>query len=276
MIDSLIAIVLAAALSSGLGLLIARTTTGIDIWTLPSMRRLPRSVDGLAAMSGIALVILAFAALPWPLHPASNQAWVGHPALLLALIEGAFLAPVFAGLLASSPLAARAAMREAQVNAAGRLALWVAAGSVLWGGVGWTGLDVLGRIVLFVVGGAACAAAAGLGPFAPDASLSPSGAEEGLDESERWLAQMARHMRAGLMLTFFVISVVPGPKVVQPIIALIIAIAIGAVLVAGLRQVQQTLPRLTLHATVRWCLWRMLPVAVVASAYLELVAGIRG
>lgn len=276
MIDSLIAIVLAAALSSSLGLLIARTTTGIAIWTLPLVRRLPRSVDGLAATAGIVLVILAFAALPWPLHPASDHAWVGHPALLLALIEGAFLAPVFAGLLASSPLAARAVMREAQVNAAGRLALWVAAGSSLWGGAGWTGLDVLGRIVLFVVGGVACAAAAGLGPFAPDTSLSPSGAEEGLDESERWLAHMARHMRAGLMLTFFVISVVPGPKVVQPIIALMIAVAIGAVLVAGLRQVQRTLPRLTLHATVRWCLWRMLPIALAASVYLEVVAGVRG
>lgn len=276
MIDSLIAIVLAAALSSGLGLLIARTTTGIDIWTLPSMRRLPRSVDGLAAMSGIALVILAFAALPWPLHPASNQAWVGHPALLLALIEGAFLAPVFAGLLASSPLAARAAMREAQVNAAGRLALWVAAGSVLWGGVGWTGLDVLGRIVLFVVGGAACAAAAGLGPFAPDASLSPSGAEEGLDESERWLAQMARHMRAGLMAMFFVVSVAPGPEAVQPGVGLMLVLALVAVFIAGVRQAQHTLPRLTLHATVRWCLWRMLPIALAASVYLEVVARVGG
>lgn len=274
--DILIAIVLAVALSSGLGMLIARTVTRVDIWTLPAVRRLPQSVDGFAAMGCIVLVILAFAVLPWPLHPASDHAWVGHPALLLALIEGAFFAPVFAGLLASSPLAARAVMREAQVNAAGRLALWVAAGNALWGSAGWTGLEVLGRIILFIVGGMAVVAAAGLGPFAPDTSLSPSGAEEDLDESERWLAHMARHMRAGLMLTFFVISVVPGPKVVQPIIALIIAIAIGAVLVAGLRQVQQTLPRLTLHATVRWCLWRMLPVAVVASAYLELVAGIRG
>lgn len=272
MIEILLAIVLAAATAFGLSVLIARTVTGADIWTLPASRRLPQSVDGFAAMACIALVILAFAALPWPLHPAGNDVWVGHPVVLWALVEGAFLAPVFAGLLAPSPLAARAVMREAQVNAAGRLALWVAAGASLWGGAGWTGLEAVGRVVLFIVGGVAVAAAAGLGPFAPDTSLSPSGAEEGLDENERWLSHVARHMRAGLMLAFFVVSVVPRPEVVQPGIALMIAIAIGAVLLAGLRQVQRTLPRLTLHTTVRWCLWRLLPVALVASVYLELVA----
>lgn len=272
MIDVFVAVALAAALASGLGILVAQTMTEVGIWTLPSARRLPQSIDGWAAVACIVLVILAFAALPWPLHPASDHGWVGNPALLWALIEGAFLAPVFTGLLAPSPLAARAAMREAQVNAAGRLALWVAAGSSLWGSAGWTGLEVLGQIVLFVVGGATVVAAAGLGPFAPDTSLSPSGAEEGLDADERWLAHVARHMRAGLMLAFFVVSVVPGQEVVQPGIASMIAIALLAILITGLRWVQRTLPRLTLHATVQWCLRRMLPVALVASVYLELVA----
>jgi hypothetical protein len=271
-VDILIAIGLAFVMASGLSILIARTMTGVSIWSVSSMRGFPQSIDGWAALVCMVLVVLAFAALPWPFHPANGRAWVGHPAVIGGLIEGAFLVPVFAGLLAPSPLAARAVVREAQVNSAGRLALWVAAGSLLWGDAGWTGLEVLGRVVLFVAGAATVAAAAGLGPFAPDASLSPSGAEEGLDERERWLAHAARQMRASLALALFVVSVVPGAEAVQPGIALIITIALFAVLIVGLRRARQTLPRLTLHATVHWCLWRALPVALIASVYLDLVA----
>jgi hypothetical protein len=279
--DILIAIGLACVMASGLSLLIARAITGVNIWSAPSVRHFPRSIDGWTALVCIVLVILAFAVLPWPLHPAGDQSWVGHPVLIGGLVEGAFLVPAFAGLLASSPLAARAVSRETQVNSAGRLALWVASGSLLWGDVGWTGLEVLGRIVLFVAGAVAVSAAAGLGPFVPDASLSPSGAEEGLDAHERWLAYTARHMRASLALALFVVGVVPGAEVVQPGIASVIAIALFVVLIVGLRRARRTLPRLTLHAAVRWCLWRVLPVALIAIVYLELVArgqgsGVRG
>lgn len=274
--DIIIAIGLALVTASGLSILIARAITGVPIWPTLSARRFPQSIDGWAALVCMALVILAFAALPWPFHPASDHAWVGHPALIGSLVEAAFLVPAFAGLLAPSPLAARAVMREAQVNGAGRLTLWVAAGSLLWGGAGWTGLEVLGRIVLLVAGAVAAAAAAGLGPFAPDASLSPAGAEEGLDRRERWLVYAARHMRASLALALFVVSAVPGAEAVQPGIALMIAVALFAVLIVGLRRARQTLPLLTLHATMRWCLWRTLPVALIASAYLELAArGVR-
>lgn len=270
--DIILAIGLAFVLASSLSIMIAWAITGAHIRSVPSMRRFPQSIDGWVALVCMVLVVLAFAALPWPFHPASDHAWVGHPVLIGGLVEGAFLAPAFAGLLASSPLAARAVMREAQVNGAGRLALWVAIGSLLWGDVGWTGLEVLGRIVLFVAGAVAVAAAAGLGPFMPDVSLSPSGPEEGLDVHERWLAQAAHHMRASLALGLFVVSVVPGMEAAQPGIASIIAVALFAVLIVGLRRARQTLPRLTLHTTMHWCLWRMLPVALIANVYLELVA----
>ena len=270
--DAIISLVLAFALSFGLGTLIARTTTGVPVWLLPSVRRFPQSVDGLAAMVCILLLILSFATLPWPFHPAGDRAWTGNPALLWALVEGAFLVPVFAGLLASSPLAARAVMREAQVNIAGRLPLWVVVGSSLWGSAGWTALEIVGRVILFAAGAVAVAAAAGLGPCEPDTSLSPAGAEEGLDESDRWLAQMARQMRAGLALALFVVGAVPEPEIVQPGIAAIIAIALFAVLIACLRYARRTLPHLTMHAIVQWCLWRTLPVVLGASVYLELVA----
>lgn len=270
--DILIAIVLAGVLASTLGVLIAQTTTGVALWPLPVVRRFSWSIDGIAAITSIVLVILAYAVLPWSFNPASRRIWVGHPALMWVLVEGAFLAPVFAGLLAPVPLAARATIREAQVNLAGRLVLWLVAGSLLWSGAGWTGLEVLGRAVLLLAGVVAAAAAAGLGPFEPDVSLSPAGAEEGLDATERWLARVARHMRAGLALALFVTSVVPGREVVQPAVASIIAVALFSVLIAGLRQARRVLPRLTLHATMQWCLWRILPIVLAAIVYLEVVS----
>ena len=265
-----VTLILAVLLAAGLGIAVTPAINGAGLALRPPKRRFPPGIDSLASGVSVALTVLAFAALPWPLHPAGASLWVGHPALVWALVEGAFLAAAFAGLLAPSPLAARAALREAQVNLAGRLALWIVVGSSLWGGVGWGALEVLGRAFLFLVGMVAVAAAAGLGPFAPDASLAPSGAEEGLDAGERWLAQMARQMRAGLALALFVVGILPGSDVVQPWIAAMIALALFAVLLAGLRQARRTLPLAPLHTTVRWCLLRALPAALIVNVYLQL------
>jgi hypothetical protein len=263
-------LILAVLLATGFGLAVAPAINGAGLVLRLPKRRFPTGIDSLASGVSIVLTVLTYAALPWPLHPAGGSSWVGHPALVWALVEGAFLASAFAGLLAPSPLAARAALREAQVNLAGRLALWIVVGSSLWGGVGWGALEVLGRAFLFLVGMVAVAAAAGLGPFAPDASLAPSGAEEGLDAGERWLAQMARQMRAGLVLALFVVGILPGSDVVQPWIAAMIALALFAVLLAGLRQARRTLPLAPLHTTVRWCLLRALPAALIVNVYLQL------
>jgi hypothetical protein len=265
-----VTLILAVLLAAGLGIAVAPAMNGAGLVLRLPKRRFPPGIDSLASGVSIVLTVLTYAALPWPLHPAGGSSWVGHPALVWALVEGAFLASAFAGLLALSPLAARAALREAQVNMAGRLVLWVVVGSLLWGDVGWNALEVLGRAFLFLVGVVAVAAAAGLGPFAPDASLAPSGAEEGLDADERWLAQMARQMRAGLALALFVVGILPGSDVVQPWIAAMIGLALFAVLLAGLRQARCTLPLAPLHTTVRWCLLRALPAALIVNVYLQL------
>ncbi|MGQ9548567.1 MAG: hypothetical protein ACUVSY_11185 [Roseiflexus sp.] len=265
-------LILAILLAAGLGIAVALAINGVGFALRLPKRRCPVSIDSLVSIVSITLIVLAYAVLPWPLHPAGASAWVGQPALVWVLVEGAFLVSAFAGLLAPSPSAARAALREAQVNVAGRLALWVVVGSSLWSGVGWSALEVLGRAFLFLVGVVVVAASAGLGPFAPDTSLAPSGAEEGLGTDERWLAQMARQMRAGLVLALFVVGILPGSDVVQPQIAAIIAPALLAVLLAGLRQARRTLPLAPLHTTVHWCLWRALPVALIGSVYLHLMA----
>src|SRR5262245_24764555 len=78
------------------------------------------SLDGLLSVASMLLSALALALLPWPLHPAAGWAWLDSPVALWAALEGAFLLPLLAGLLAPSPLGARAATREAQINVAGR------------------------------------------------------------------------------------------------------------------------------------------------------------
>lgn len=268
-----ITLILAVLLATGLSIAVTPAINSAGLALRLPKRRFPTSIDSLASGTSVVLTILAYVALPWPLHPAGASPWVGHPALVWALVEGAFLVPAFAGLLVPSPLAARATLREAQVNMAGRLVLWVVVGSSLWGDVGWGALEVLGRLCLFLVGVVTVAAAAGLGPFAPDTSLAPSGAEAGLDVGERWLAQLARQMRAGLALALFVVGILPGSDIVQPWIAAMMALALLAVLLAGLRQARRTLPLASLHTTMRWCLLRALPVTLIVNVYLHLAAG---
>jgi hypothetical protein len=72
------------------------------------------------------------------------------------------------------------------------------------------------------------------------------------------------------VLALFVVGILPGSDVVQPWIAAMIALALFAVLLAGLRQARRTLPLAPLHTTVRWCLLRALPAALIVNVYLQL------
>jgi hypothetical protein len=266
-----VTLILAVLLAAGLGIAVTPAINGANLVLRLPKRRFPTGIDSLASGVSVALTVLAFAALPWPLHPAGASLWVGHPALVWALVEGAFLA---VGVRRSPGAVAAGSTRSAPRGAGehGGTPGTVGCGweFVVGRRVGWNALEVLGRAFLFLVGVVAVAAAAGLGPFAPDASLAPSGAEEGLDAGERWLAQMARQMRAGLALALFVVGILPGSDVVQPWIAAMIALALFAVLLAGLRQARRTLPLAPLHTTVRWCLLRALPAALIVNVYLQL------
>lgn len=263
-------LLLAPALAVGLGALVAAIATGDRIRLHPPERHLALSADALTALVSIVLAALAFAVLPWPLHPAGAGDWVGHPSLVWVMVEGAFLVPLLTGLLAPSPLAMRAALRDAQISAAGRIVVWLVIGGSLWSGAGWEAYELPGRGLLLVAGLMAIAAVAGIGPFAPDDTLAPAGAEEGADAVARWLASLARHVRGGLAVALLVAGVIPGPAVVQPVPALLLALGLFVVVTLGLRQVRLALPRFTLHMALRWCLWRALPVGLAGVLYLAL------
>ncbi len=162
-------------------------------------------------MASILLAALALVLLPWPLHPATGQLWIGGPLALWIAVEGAFLVPLLPGLLAPSPLAARAAVREAQIGAAGRFVVWLAVGTALWSGVGWAVGELPGRALAALAGLLALPAAIGIGIFSAERSLSAAGAEEGLDEATADLLRFARIVRGAALLALLIVAVLPGP-----------------------------------------------------------------
>jgi hypothetical protein len=277
----LLTIVLSLALTLVLAALFARLAGGRWL-ALP--RRVPAlwgSADGLAGLASLLLSAVALALLPWPLHPAGTQAAVGHPLPIWAALEGAFLATLIPALLAPSPLAARAAQREGQIGLAGRAVIWLALGAALWGGAGWASAHLLGRALAALAGLLALPAAVGVGPFAPEISLSPQGADEGLDEDTVRLLRLARAARAAALLAALVVASLPlgtagGRGETSPTAAiaapsgLLLALAVFAVIALGLGRAGAGMPRVTLPAALRWCWWRALPVAAAALVLIAL------
>jgi hypothetical protein len=226
--------------------------------------------DVIAALASILLATLALALLPWPLHPTAAGGWIGSPLALWVAVEGAFLAPLLPGLLAPTGLAAHAAAREGQIAVAGRFVVWLALGALLWSGAGWAPAELPGRALVVLAGLLALPAAAGVGPFGAERSLSTAGAEEGLDEAAADLLRFARTLRGATLLAALIVAAV-GPAILRPPVALTLIGALFLVLALLLRRTALALPRLTLPSALRWCWWRALPLAVGGLVYLMIV-----
>src|SRR5215212_102423 len=229
------------------------------------------SLDGLLSLASIALAALTLALLPWPLHPAAGWAWVGSPAALWAALEGAFLLPVLAGLLAPTSLGQRATSREAQISVAGRCVVWLAIGVALWAGAGWAARELPGRALAGLAGLLALPAAIGVGPFGAERSLNAAGAEEGLDEATASLVRFARTARGAALLAVLIVASMPT-ALFQPWVALLLIAGLFILVGLLLNRVAVALPRLTLPAALRWCWWRALPPALVGLLYLIVIS----
>lgn len=256
------------ALTVGLALLLRLIAEG-----RPGALALPaapwRSADSMMAVLSLALAALGLALIPWPLHPAAGSPLVGSPLLIWAAFEGAFLAPLLPALLAPSPLAVRAASREAQLGVAGRCVVWMAIGVALWAGASWEPAALPGRALAALGGLLAVPAAGGLGPFGAERSLSPAAAEEGLDGATAALVRFARGARAAALLAALIVASLPLHLIAPPI-ALTIALAVF-ILAALLAGRARGLPRFTLPGGLRWCLWRAMPLAVAGLVYVIVV-----
>jgi hypothetical protein len=131
--------------------------------------------------------------------------------------------------------------------------------------------SLIGRALLLVAGLLVLPAAAGLGPFAPERSLTAAGAEVGLDDPAKALLRLARTVR-GAALLILLIAVALAPVALRPVLALLIALAV--LLVYGLALRAATgLPYFTLPAALRWCWTRALPLALTGLLVLVLLEG---
>jgi hypothetical protein len=222
------------------------------------------SADGILAAVSIVLAALALALLPWPLHPVAGGTWIGRLTLIWVAFEGAFLAPLLPALLSASPFVARAAIREAQIGAAGRVVIWLASGVAALGALGWELADLPARLLGATAAVMALPAVMGAGAFGMERSMTPGGPELGLDRETAVLARFARSVRSTAFVCVPIVLMLPP---VAPPIGLGLALILIVGVVLGIRSRDGFSPRLTLPAALRWCWWRALPLALAALVY---------
>ena len=237
-----------------------------------SVPRLPSlNGDSVAASASIVLAAGGLALLPWPQTPLPNGLF-GAPLTAWLALEGAFLVALLPGLLAHDALINRATIREAQLSLAGRMILWLVFGTLLWALSSWTALNLPGRLLLALGGILALPVAAGWEPFSADTTLSPHAAEHGLDSATLALVQFARQARASALFAALGLAFIPRGQI-QPLIALVLWLAIALVSALVLRRINGRIPRLTVPAALRWCWQRSLPLALLGLLYLAVVRG---
>jgi hypothetical protein len=208
------------------------------------------------------LSIAAMLVLPWPLHPLTGQAWLGAPLLLFGALEAAYLAPLLRELTADEGARVRAASREAQLGAAGRLVVYLAvAGVPLLPSTGIA--DVLGRLLLALAATLTLPVALGWGAFGPERSISPA-AEPGAAQ------QGANALRSAATIATVALLWVPPTLFGLPALALALCVALIVALALALRAFDGRVPRQTLPAALRLCWVLALPVALLGVACLAL------
>ncbi|MBA3470253.1 MAG: hypothetical protein H0T53_11495 [Herpetosiphonaceae bacterium] len=230
--------------------------------------------SGSAALLIAAVAPLVVAAwLPWPGAPNGETRTLGDIWLVWAVLEGSYLLALLPGLQSATPMSTRAAIREAQLGAAGRMALWTALGVAIWAGQTWTlpslpahGLALLAALI-------ALPAAVGWGPFAPDNGTTPGGAESELSRAAMQLGQWGRALRATVTLALVPLLALPRMPKVDWGINLALVLVVVLLLASIGRAINGNSVRRPLLDGLHWCFWRALPLAVLAGVVL--VAGQR-
>jgi hypothetical protein len=129
---------------------------------------------------------------------------------------------------------------------------------------------LLAHILALLVAVFALPVAVEWGPFAPETSITPEGAEQGLDEATLTLADAAAHVRAAALLATSLVALLPiGP--LPPLAGLPLLLLAFAGISFLLASQIGNYPRLTLPGALHKCLWRALPIGAAAVLYLALM-----
>ena len=176
--------------------------------------------------------------------------------------------------MAGAPPVVRAGVREAQVGALGRAALWLGLGALASLGGSWQLAALPARLIALVAAGFALPAALGWGPFGPLPGWPGSSAEAGLPVRVVRLRRIAYAARCGALLLAALVIALPLPLPAPVALAAIVAAA--ALLALGGLRWRAAWPRLTLDAALRHCVARALPLAIAAIIYTAALAIVGG
>lgn len=226
--------------------------------------------DGSALLLVAALAPAAAAALlPWPGSPLAGAWRLDRLWLVWAILELSYGLALLPGLQSPSPASMRAAMREAQLSAAGRVVFWVAIGVTVWAG-DWTWQSLPAHVLALLAATLALPSAAGWGPFAPERSIAPGGPEGDLSRAAAELAQWGRAVRTTVVTTLVPVLALPhipathwGFNLALVVVVTLILATIGRVMNGN------SVRRPTLDG-LRWCYTRALPLALLAGVAVVL------
>ena len=255
-----------------LGLVVGRLL-GVSTGGGRAFRGLLGAWSGGASLAYAAAVILALLALinlPWPNLPWQTRR-TADPWLLWALVETSVIAAALSGLASSTPTASRVAVREAQLGVAGRLVMWIGAGTVLSARNAQAlpaGDPLLAALVVAALGALlALPAAAGWPPF----SYEPFGNTSvyaALGDEDAALAQLANRLLSVFWLALLATVFVPLPRFPWWV-DLPMRLGIVAGLASIARGLRGRFVNRPLGASLRWCWGIALPCLLVAVALLS-------
>ncbi|HYF65536.1 MAG TPA: hypothetical protein VD886_22100, partial [Herpetosiphonaceae bacterium] len=225
--------------------------------------------DGSPLLLAAALAPAAAAALlPWPGSPLDgwrlDRLW-----LVWAILELSHALALLPGLQSPSPSSMRAAMREAQMGAAGRVAFWVAIGITVWAGP-WTWPSLPAHILALLAAALALPAAAAWGPFAPERSIAPGGPEGDMGRAAADLAQWGRAVRTTVIASLVPVLALPPIPDAHWGINLALAVVITLILATIGRVMNGNSVRRPTLDGLRWCYTRALPLALLAGVAVVL------
>ncbi len=236
-----------------------------------------QSGEGVLAMTSMVLAGIGLACMPLPLLSLAP----GHMGIWLLAwggLEGAFLLPLLPALLTGMPQIARAAIREAQIGAAGRLLLWLALLVGLsiqsyWQQPDAAILILLPPLVLAIIAAVfAFPAAIGWGPYASDAAITTGGVAQGLGKEIQGALQAARYTRAAALLVATLVALLPLVLLPMPVLGLVVLLVVAGGVRLLMRRLDGQFPILALPDAINMCWWRALPAGAVALVYLMLYA----
>ena len=165
-----------------------------------------RGQGSLAVLCAALLPLIIAGLLPWPGSPVP---WTpGYLWLIWAGLEASYLLASLPGLYHHTPTGVRAAMREAQMNAWGRLLVWASIGVSRWIG-DWTLMYLPAQGLVLVAALLALPVAVGWGAFAPSNDITPGGAEAGLSRAAYEMAAWGRAIRVTVMLMLIPVLMLP-------------------------------------------------------------------